>query len=163
MGFLWFYLYFSFKAEQCSEGHFRWEKVAMVLTGNPRLGAYSSVLSSVYVCMYQCIYPALFTQSPPVPPSEQRQTRKVTTKMASRFAVTKKFHKINNQTSCSRNTRRRWRNSVQKFSQEKLCLFDLNLSMKPVKKIFVFDEESKTYWWPLWETDKADIPSLEGL
>ena len=68
VGFLLFYLYF-FKAEQCSEGHFRWEQVAMALTGDPRLGAHSSVLSSVYVCMYQCIYPALFTQSPPVPPN----------------------------------------------------------------------------------------------
>ena len=43
MGFLWFYLCF-FKAEQCSEGHFRWEQDAMVLTGYPRLGAHSSVL-----------------------------------------------------------------------------------------------------------------------
>ena len=51
MGFLRFYLYF-FKAEQCSEGHFRWEQVAMVLTGDPRLEAYSSVLSSVYA--YVC-------------------------------------------------------------------------------------------------------------
>ena len=44
----------------------------------------------------------------------------------------------NNQTSCSRNTRRRWRNSVWKFQQVKLCLFDLNLSMKSVKSFFVY-------------------------
>ena len=37
----------------------------------------------------------------------------------------------NNQASCSRN-------SVWKFWQVKLCLFDLNLSMKPVKKFFVY-------------------------
>ena len=43
MGFLWLYLYF-FKAEQCSEGHFRWEQDDMVLTGYLRLGARFSVL-----------------------------------------------------------------------------------------------------------------------
>ena len=35
-----------------TEDHFRWEQVAMVLTRDPRLGAHSSVLSSVYV--YVC-------------------------------------------------------------------------------------------------------------
>ena len=43
MGFLGFYLYF-FKAEQCSEGHSRWEQDDMVLTGYPRLGGHFSVL-----------------------------------------------------------------------------------------------------------------------
>ena len=32
-------------------------------------------------------YPALFTDSPPVPPSERRQTRQVASKMPSRFAA----------------------------------------------------------------------------
>ena len=45
MGFLGFYLYF-FKAEQCSEGHFRWEQDDMVLTGYPRLGGHFSVLKA---------------------------------------------------------------------------------------------------------------------
>ena len=43
-----------------------------------------------------------------------------------------------NQASCSRNTRKRWRGSVCKFERVKLCLFDLNLSIKPVKKFFVY-------------------------
>ena len=39
-----------------------------------------------------------------------------------------------NQGSCFRNTRRKWRSSGWRFSQVKLCLFDLNLSIKPAKK-----------------------------
>ena len=79
------------------------------------------------------ILKSLLGDSAPAPPSERRQTREVTSKMASRFAaVTNKRNFTHNQikTSCSRNARRRWRNSV--------CLFDLNLSMKPVKAFFVF-------------------------
>ena len=44
----------------------------------------------------------------------------------------------NNQASCPRNTWRRWRSSVWKFEQVNLCLFDLNLSMKRVKKFCVY-------------------------
>ena len=43
-----------------------------------------------------------------------------------------------NQASCSRNTRRRWRSLVWKFKQVKLCRFDLNLSIKPMKNFFVY-------------------------
>ena len=45
----------------------------------------------------------------------------------------------NNQTSCYRNTRRRWRNSVGSLNR---WSFDLNSSMKPVKKFFVMQIES---------------------
>ena len=44
----------------------------------------------------------------------------------------------NNQESCSRNKRRRWQSPVWKFWQVNLCLFDLNLWLKPVKKFFVY-------------------------
>ena len=76
-------------------------------------------------------YPTLFTDSPPVPPSEQHQTR-VSYKQNC-FPVCcriKQRNFTNNQASCSRNTR----SSVWKFYQVKLCLFDL----KPVKKFFVY-------------------------
>ena len=75
----------------------------MVLTGDPRLGAHSSVPSLVYVYVcrgawepgtYECIYPAVFTQSPPIPPNQRCQTRKVATKMASHFAVNKEISQI---------------------------------------------------------------------
>ena len=60
--------------------------------------------------------------------------------MPSRFAacLNKERKFTNNQGICSRNTRKRWRSSVWKFYQVKLCLFDLNLSMEPVKKFFVY-------------------------
>ena len=60
--------------------------------------------------------------------------------MPSRFAacLNKERKFINNQGICSRNTRKRWRSSVWKFYQVKLCLFDLDLTMEPVKKFFVY-------------------------
>ena len=75
-------------------------------------------------------YPALFTDSPP---SEQHQTRVSCEQNA--FLVWCSNNQRNfttNQASCSRNTQRRWRSSV------KVCLFDSNLSIKPVKKFFVY-------------------------
>ena len=68
---------------------------------------------------------AVFTASPPVPLSKQRQT--CVSKMASRFAaVTKKeISQIIKQ-------------AVLKIHEESdISRFDLNLSMKPVKKFFV--------------------------
>ena len=50
-----------------------------------------------------------------------------------------------NQASCSWNTRRRWRSSVLKVWRIKLCLFDLNLSIKPVI-IEVFCLQCKLSW-----------------
>ena len=55
-------------------------------------------------------YPALFTDTPPVPPSERRQIRASGEKNA--FPVccsNQQRHFTTNQSSCSRNTRRRWR------------------------------------------------------
>ena len=64
---------------------------------------------------------------------------KVVSKMLSRFAaVNKQRNFTTNQASCFRNTRRRWRSSDWKFEQVKLRLFDTNLSIKPVKKFFVY-------------------------
>ena len=48
MGFLWFYLYFSFKAEQCSEGHFRWEKSCYGIDRWPQI-------RSLLQCTIQCV------------------------------------------------------------------------------------------------------------
>ena len=59
--------------------------------------------------------------------------------MPSRFAaVNKQRNFTTNQASCSRKTRRRWRSSGWKFYQVKPCLFDLNLSIKPAKKFFLY-------------------------
>ena len=61
-------------------------------------------------------YPALFTDSPPVPPSERRQTRVSCEQNA--FPVCRRNKQRNfttNQANCSSNTRRRWRSSVWKF------------------------------------------------
>ena len=83
-------------------------------------------------------YPALFTDSPPVPPSERRQTRVSCEQNA--FLVCCRNKQRNSTTkhvSCYRNTRR-WRSSGWKFQQVKLCLFDLNLSIKPAKTFFVY-------------------------
>ena len=81
-------------------------------------------------------YPALFTDSPPVPPSERRQTRVKCEQNV--FPV------------CCRNKQRnfttkqlfpKYTKKVTKFGLEVLtvkpCLFDLNLSIEPVKKFFV--------------------------
>ena len=88
---------------------------------------------------WKCKYPAVFTDSPPVPPSERRQTRVSCEQNAFRFAaVNKQRNFTTNQARCSRNTRRRWRSSGWKFEQVKLCLFDSNLSIKPEKKFFVY-------------------------
>ena len=80
---------------------------------------------------------ALFTDSPPVPPSERRQTRVKCEQNV--FPV------------CCRNKQRnfttkqlfpKYTKKVTKFGLEVLtvkpCLFDLNLSIKPVKKTFVY-------------------------
>ena len=86
---------------------------------------------------WKCKYPAVFTDSPPVPPSERRQTRVSCEQNA--FPVccrNKQRNFTTSQASCSRNTRRRWQSLVWKFWQVKLCRFDLNLSIKPMKKFF---------------------------
>ena len=44
-------------------------------------------LHSVQLPLLISDYPVLFTDSPPVPPSERRQVREITSKMASRFAA----------------------------------------------------------------------------
>ena len=49
-----------------------------------------------------------------------------------------------NQASCFRNTRRKWRSSGWKFSQVKLCLFDLNLSIKPAVDLFINKLKTKS-------------------
>ena len=81
----------------------------------------------------------LFTDSPPVPPSKRRQSRVSFEQNV--FPVccrNKQRNFTTNQASCSRNTQRRWRSSVWKFYQIKLCLFYLNLSIKQVKNFFVY-------------------------
>ena len=81
----------------------------------------------------------LFTDSPPVPPSERRQSRVSFDQNV--FPVccrNKQRNFTTNQASCSRNTQRRWRSSVWKFYQIKLCLFDLNLSIKQGENFFVY-------------------------
>ena len=72
-----------------------------------------------------------FTDSPPVPHVRCEQHA---------FSVcccNKQRNFTTNQASCSRNTRRKWRSSVWKFYQVDLCLFDSNVSIRPVKKFFV--------------------------
>ena len=80
-----------------------------------------------------------FTDSPPVPPSEWRQTRVSCEQNAFPVCCRNKLRNFTtNQASYFRNTWRRWRSSVWKFYQVKLCLFDLNLSIKLVKRFFVY-------------------------
>ena len=64
----------------------------------------------------------------------------VSSKMPSRFAAItiKQRNFTTNQASCSRNIRRRWLSSGRKFKQIKLCLFYLNLLIKPAEKFFVY-------------------------
>ena len=79
-------------------------------------------------------YPALFTDSLPVPPSERRQTRKsseqnafpvaaVTNKESSQL-IKQAVPEIHEEGDKVR---------FGSFKQVKLCLFDLNLSIKAVK------------------------------
>ena len=84
-------------------------------------------------------YPALFTDPPPVPTSEKCQTR--TSFEQNAFPVcchNKQRNFTTNQASCYRNIRRRWLSSGRKFKQIKLCLFYLNLLIKPAEKFFVY-------------------------
>ena len=61
-------------------------------------------------------YPALFTDSPPVPPSERRQTRVGCEQNAFPVCCRNKLRNFTtNQASYFRNTWRRWRSSVWKF------------------------------------------------
>ena len=63
-------------------------------------------------------YPVLFTDWPPAPPNERRQTRIGYEQNGFPLCCRNKERNFtNNQTSCSRNTQRRWRNSVRKFLQ----------------------------------------------
>ena len=60
--------------------------------------------------------PALFTDSPPFPPREWRQTRVSCKRNGIPVCYRNKQRNFTtNQVSCSRNTRRRWRSSVWKF------------------------------------------------
>ena len=61
-------------------------------------------------------YPVLFTDSPSVPPSEQRQTLVSYEQNGFPVCCRNKLRNFtNNQISCSRNKRRRWRNSFGSF------------------------------------------------
>ena len=78
-----------------------------------------------------------FTSSSP--DGERRQTHVSCEQNAFPVCCRNKLRNFTtNQESYSQNTWRRWRSSVWKFKQVKLCLFDLNLSIKPVKKFFVY-------------------------
>ena len=98
-------------------------------------------MDSVFRALSMSDYPALFTDSPPVPPSERRQTRVKCDQNA--FLVccrkqTKKFHwqLIKQAVPEIHEEGDEVRFGI--FTQVKLCLFDLNLSIKPVKKFFVY-------------------------
>ena len=60
-------------------------------------------------------------------------------KTASLFAaITNDVHFTNKRRSCSRNTRTWRQNPVWQFSEVKFCLFNLNLSIKGVKKFLLY-------------------------
>ena len=75
-----------------------------------------SVFRALWLAIQSVNILALFTDSPPVPPSERRQTRISCEQNA--FPVcwrNKQRNFTTNQANCSRNTRRRWRSSGWKF------------------------------------------------
>ena len=77
-------------------------------------------------------YPALFTDSLPVPPSERRQTRESSEQNAfkeSSQLIKQAVPEIHEEGDKVR---------FGSFKQVKLCLFDLNLSIKAVKNFFVY-------------------------
>ena len=89
--------------------------------------------------------PATQANSPPVPPNERRRTR--VSYEQNDFPVccrNKQRNFKNNQTSCSQNTRRRWRNLVWKFLQVKLSLFDLNFIDETDEKVFCLQMQIKS-------------------
>ena len=96
-----------------------------------------SVFRALWLAMNQWISCTIhwFTSS-----SSERETPN-SRKLQNAFLVccrNKQRNFTTNQASCLRNTRRKWRSSGWKFSQVKLCLFDLNLSIKRRKSFVVY-------------------------
>ena len=101
--------------------------------------AVDSVFSRALIGFSNSACPVLFT-------SDRRQTRISYEKNGfPGCCLNKRRNVTNSRRSCYRKTRRGRRNSVWKFLQVKLFLFNLNLSMKPVKTFFVFQMQIKSW------------------
>ena len=94
-------------------------------------------MDSVFRALWLAGYLVLFNDSPPVPPSERRQTRVIyDEKDFSVCCRNKQRNFTKNPTSCSQNTRERWRHSVWKFKQVKLLSDWLEFIDKTDEKVF---------------------------